>query len=129
LYFLPLPHGHGSFLPILSGEVNVITPRYYQRRESEKARGYQTGLVASASVASAALAGRHCDSGLQNVPPRKRRRARVARGLFQAPMLATDRSLVRLSFRAVMTRTQMVHFGFGTNVLQEYIDIPSSRIC
>jgi hypothetical protein len=33
---------------------------------------------------------------------------------------------IRLSFRAVMTRTQMSHFGFGTDGLQEYINIPSS---
>jgi hypothetical protein len=36
---------------------------------------------------------------------------------------------LRLSFGAVMTPTQMFHFGFGTDGLQEYIDIPRPQNC
>ena len=36
---------------------------------------------------------------------------------------------LRLYFRAVMTPTQMFHFGFGMGDLQEYIDIPRPQNC
>jgi hypothetical protein len=43
--------------------------------------------------------------------------------------MATSHSplLLRLSFRAVMTRTQLFHFGFVADEAREYIDIPGPQ--